>query len=312
MKIKSIKKIDYQEDVYNLRIRDNHNYFANGLLVSNCHQTNTKSIKTIIGKAKGTKYRFGLTGTMPPDESAELYSIYASLGPLIMKIEPEFLFNAGYATPIDVRVIRMDYMSDEQKAQLFQLRTNKSKNDIDGTKLFQLEKQLVIDNVKRHKFVCDFINRTTKNSLVLFNSVAEGYGHRLYDTLRSLNADKEVFYVDGGTKQDLRDEYIRRLEHGSNKIMVATYGTFSTGISIKNLHNIFLTESFKSEILIGQSLGRMMRQHGDKDRALVIDFVDDFTWRGKQNYLMKHSDERIMLYDKRKFGYTIFEIKLPD
>ena len=37
MKIKSIKKIDYKEDVYNLHIKDNHNYFASNHCVSNCH-----------------------------------------------------------------------------------------------------------------------------------------------------------------------------------------------------------------------------------------------------------------------------------
>jgi len=38
MKIKSIKKIDYKDDVFNLHVEDNHNYFANNNCVSNCHE----------------------------------------------------------------------------------------------------------------------------------------------------------------------------------------------------------------------------------------------------------------------------------
>jgi len=100
------------------------------------------------------------------------------------------------------------------------------------------------------------------------------------------------------------------MEEGNNKILVASFGTLSTGISIKNLHNIFLTESYKSEILIKQTFGRGMRLFKGKEKVIVIDFVDDFTWEGKENYLMKHSKERIQIYKKEHFEYKLYEIKL--
>jgi superfamily II DNA or RNA helicase len=97
---------------------------------------------------------------------------------------------------------------------------------------------------------------------------------------------------------------------GGNKILVATYGTFSTGISINNLHNIFLVESYKSEVLIKQSLGRGMRKMEGKDKVNVIDFVDDFSTKSYQNYLMKHGEVRMQIYKKECFDYKIFRVKL--
>ena len=95
-----------------------------------------------------------------------------------------------------------------------------------------------------------------------------------------------------------------------NKVLVATFGTFSTGISINNLHNIFLVESYKSEILIKQSLGRGMRKMEGKDKVNVIDFVDDFSTPRYKNYLIKHGEARIQIYRNEKFKYQIFKIKL--
>ena len=156
----------------------------------------------------------------------------------------------------------------------------------------------------------DTILKTTKNSLVLFQDVESKYGRQIYDLIREKNPDKEVFYVDGSTSDANREEYKTRMKSGSNRILIATFLTFATGISIPNLHNIFLVESYKSEILIKQSLGRMMRLHDDKDVAIVFDFVDNFTWKNKPNYLMKHSNERLEIYKREKFMYKIYDINL--
>jgi type I site-specific restriction endonuclease len=92
--------------------------------------------------------------------------------------------------------------------------------------------------------------------------------------------------------------------------MVASFGTLSTGVSVKNIHNIFLVESYKSEVLIKQSLGRGMRLYEGKERVNIIDFVDDFSYNGSMNYLMKHSLERIEIYKREKFEYKTYEITL--
>jgi superfamily II DNA or RNA helicase len=225
-----------------------------------------------------------------------------------MEISPKFLFDNNYATPIAVKVVVMDWLDPEIKDKLSDLKMNS--NNIEGNEVYNIERKLVIESKKRLNFVVDFISKAQKNSLVLFQSVMNEYGKQIYHSIREKTKAKEVFYVDGDTDEKLREEYKTRMNMGDNKILIATYGTFSTGISIKNIHNIFLVESYKSEVLIKQSLGRGMRQMEGKDKVNVIDFVDDFTTGKYENYLMKHSKARIDIYKKERFEYKIYNVKL--
>lgn len=317
MKIKKIKKIKYNGDVFNLRIESedglNHNYIANGILVSNCHQSHSKSIKEVISKCTKSKYRFGLSGTLTNRNSAEHLTIQQYLGPLIMEISPKFLFDNKYATPVSIKVVKMDWLDDHLKQKLYDLRNVKKSNDADkleGNEIFNIERKLVISSDKRINYIVNFISKTSKNSLVLFQSVGEGYGKRIYDQLREIQSEKEIYYIDGDTDPNLRDFYKSKMEEGNNKILVASFMTLSTGVSIKNLHNIFLAESYKSEVLIKQSLGRGMRLYEGKEIVNIIDFVDDFSWSDSSNYLMKHSLERIEIYKREGFVYKVYELKL--
>ena len=201
----------------------------------------------------------------------------------------------------------MNWLDDNIKEKLYDLKKNRT--DVEGNDIFNIERKLVVSSEKRLNFVVDFIKKTSKNSLVLFQSVADGYGRRMYDLLREVQNEKEVFYVDGDTDPERRDYYKTQLEEGTNKILVASFGTLSTGVSIKNIHNIFLTESYKSESLIKQSLGRGMRKLSGKEKVNIIDFVDDFSWQGTMNYLLKHSFERIDIYKREDFEYKIYEVK---
>ena len=118
-------------------------------------------------------------------------------------------------------------------------------------------------------------------------------------------SDKRVYYVDGGTDKDIREEYKKKMEAGEEVVIVASYGTFSTGISIKKIHNIFFTESFKSEVIIRQSIGRGLRQHSSKDSVNIIDFVDDISLPDWDNYLIRHAKARQKIYKEQKFKYDI-------
>jgi superfamily II DNA or RNA helicase len=179
--------------------------------------------------------------------------------------------------------------------------------------MLEIEKRLVVENQARFKFVCDFIAKTTKNTLVLFQNVKDSYGRRIYDYLRESTTDKNVYYVDGGTSINLRDDYIENMKVGENKILVASFNTFSTGISINNIYNIFFVESYKSEKIIRQSIGRGLRLFEGKEKVNIIDFVDDFStgekWKNK-NYLIRHSEERIKVYQEQGFPYKIYNVNI--
>jgi superfamily II DNA or RNA helicase len=182
-----------------------------------------------------------------------------------------------------------------------------SRTPEDRKKLFVLEQQFIAMNEKRLRFVSQVINQATNNSLVLFHHV--DHGKKLYNEILNLRRGA-VYYVDGGTSPDDRELYKGRMEEGTGKILVASFGTFSTGINITNLHNVFLTESFKSEIIIRQSIGRGLRMHEFKDKLVIIDFVDDIrltlgNGRIWENYLFKHARSRLQIYQEQKFPYTI-------
>jgi superfamily II DNA or RNA helicase len=278
------------------------------VFVDECHHTNSNSIKKIVANCMTAKWRFGLTGTLTKKGTADYLTIQQFLGPLVMEIPPSFLFDNNYATPVSIKVVSMDWLENSYKEKLADLKLND--NNIEGNEIYNLERKLVVESKKRLRYIVDFINKTSKNSLVLFQSVKEEYGKQIFNLLREINESKEVFYVDGDTSDNLREEYKRRMSVGENKVLIATYGTFSTGISINNLHNIFLVESYKSEILIKQSLGRGMRKMEGKDKVVVIDFVDDFSIGRYRGYLAKHSLERIEIYKREGFEYRIYNIKL--
>ena len=117
-------------------------------------------------------------------------------------------------------------------------------------------------------------------------------------------------YIDGSTDKDLREKHKENLEDGEQKIMIASYGTFSTGINVTNIHTIYLTESFKSEVIIRQSIGRGLRKHADKKKLLIIDFIDDYRSGRFTNYLYKHSLARQEIYAEQNFPYIVKTIDL--
>lgn len=291
-------------------VKKDKEYFEefDAVFIDEAHHTNSTSIKKIMSNCMHTGWRFGLTGTLTKRGSADHLTIQQYLGPVLVEISPDFLFRNNYATPVAIKVVILDWLSPEYKDKLAELKSSSEK--MEGNDLYNLERKLVISNKARLNYIVDFINKTSKNSLVLFQSVKDEYGRNIWNGIRETNSTKEAFYVDGDTNEQLREEYKSRMETGENKVLIATYGTFSTGISINNLHNIFLVESYKSEVLIKQSLGRGMRKMEGKERVNIIDFVDDFSTAGYKNYLMKHSEARIAIYRNENFDYKIFRITL--
>lgn len=278
------------------------------VIVDECHSTGAVSVKNILTKCTNARWKFGLSGTLGDPKLADYFTIQQFLGPVVMKVTPDFLFKNDFATPLDIRVIRMNYLPLESRQKLMQLKAQLKETD--PVQVYNLERKLVVRDRNRLHFICNFIAKASKNSLVLFQSVQDQYGMAIYNRLKEITTDKEIFYIDGDISTDLREEYKLRMKTGNNRILIASAKTFSTGISIPNLHNLFLAESFKSETLVKQSLGRMFRLLDDKEKALIIDFVDDFSFKGKPNYMMKHSNERIEIYKREKFPYKIYDVTL--
>ena len=244
--------------------------------------------------------------------TCDSFTIQAYLGPMVYQLHSHQLIDEGNATPVHVVGIEMDYLSEKVKKDLYELRINKTE-DQDGVKLLNLEKQIAREERKRLLYITDIISRAKKNALILFADIKNNYGRDIYDWLRE-NTDKNVHYIDGSTDPDKRDYFKKRMETDEDVLLVASVGTFSEGIDILNVHNIYIVESSKSEIIVRQILGRGMRLMQGKEKITVFDFSDNFVYGShkwqKKNYLMRHADERRKIYREKLFPYKLFKVKL--
>jgi superfamily II DNA or RNA helicase len=293
---------------YQSLVKYDEEYFKqfDAVFVDETHQAKAASIQSIMDKCWHCDYRFGLSGTIPKRGTVSRLSLMSAMGPLVTQIKANYLQDEGHIAKCKVLQIHMDYATPTQKEAFSHL----SKNPYDRQKLFSLEQNFINESEKRLDFVCNVIKKSTSNSLVLFHKIA--YGEKLYKKLKEIT-DKKVYYVDGSVNADIREEFKSRMEKNDDVIIVASYGTFSTGISIKNIHNVFFTESFKSEVIIRQSIGRGLRKHATKDVVKIYDFIDDFRYKSTNeewlNYIYRHGMERRKIYKEEKFPFEVQNIK---
>lgn len=285
---------------YQSLVKKDKAYFEqfDAVIIDETHKAKSQSIKTILQKCVNANYRYGLSGTIPKTGTLDRLTLMAYTGPVITEVSANFLQNEGHIAKCKVKVIQMDYAPQSAKDAFREM----SQNRYESKDVFKFEQNYIINSTGRLNFVTNVISRVRGNSLVLFHRIE--HGKKLYEKLRQ-ESDKRVFYVDGGTDKDIREEYKKKMEAGEEVVIVASYGTFSTGISIKKIHNIFFTESFKSEVIIRQSIGRGLRQHASKDSVNIIDFVDDLSSPDWDNYLIRHAKARQAIYREQKFSYDI-------
>jgi superfamily II DNA or RNA helicase len=289
---------------YQSLVKKDKDYFDefDAVIVDETHKAKSQSIKDILAKCRNAHYKFGLSGTLPKDGTLDKLTLMSQTGPVITEVKASFLQKEGHIAGCKVKIIEMDYAPESAKIAFQELAQNK----YESKDVFQLEQNYVVNNQARLDFVVSVISRIPRNSLVLFHRIE--HGKKIYDALRQ-NSDKKVYYVDGSTDTDIREEHKKKMENGEEIVIVASYGTFSTGISVKKIHNIFFTESFKSEVIIRQSIGRGLRQHESKTDVLIIDFVDNICTLEWENYLYKHALERQRIYRQEQFEYDIKKVK---
>jgi superfamily II DNA or RNA helicase len=161
----------------------------------------------------------------------------------------------------------------------------------------------------RNKFIRNLALKQTNNTLVLFQYV-EKHGKTLFEMIQQKEPNRKVFFVYGGTDAEQREEIRRLTESEKDAIIVASYGTFSTGINIKNLHNIIFASPSKSRIRNLQSIGRGLRTNENKESCTLYDIGDDLTWKSKKNYTLLHMIERIKIYNDEHFNYKLVKVSL--
>ena len=162
----------------------------------------------------------------------------------------------------------------------------------------------------RNKFITNLTVDQKGNTLVLYNLVQK-HGKPLYDMIKAkVKGDRKVFFVSGSTDVNERERIREITEKEKDAIIVASVGTFSTGINIKNLHQIIFAAPTKSQIRVLQSIGRGLRKSDDGRGTIVYDISDNFSWKKTKNYTMQHAIDRVKIYAKEGFDYKLYEIKM--
>jgi superfamily II DNA or RNA helicase len=261
-----------------------------------CHQAKAESINFIGQKLSKAWFRIGTTGTLDQAQAHRL-SIEGILGPAIQFIQTKGLMNKGLLAKLGIDCIILKY--NEEEKQFI-----KKQKYID-------ELKWIVTNEKRNEFIKELALRTKGNTLVLFNYV-EDHGKPLAALLEAAGTDRKIYLIHGKTEAEAR-EYIRKvIDKESNAILVASFGTTSTGINIVNLDNIIFASPTKSIIRLLQSIGRGLRVSEKKKTLKVYDIVDDLCWKSHKNHIFRHFEERIKIYKKEKFDYSVHSMSFTD
>jgi len=260
-----------------------------------CHGFKSKSLTDIMNKCTEAKYRIGTTGTL---DNAQVHHLVLQglFGKIHRVTTTKALQDNNTLAKLDINIIILKYNEEIRKSL--------------GKVTYQDEIDWIVKNKSRNTFIRNLALDASGNTLVLFNFV-EKHGKPLFDMINDkAEEDRKIFYVSGEVETSDREAIREITEKQKNAIIVASLGTFSTGINIKNLHNIIFASPSKSQIKVLQSIGRGLRKADDGRITRLYDIADDLQTKSRKNYAILHSEERIKIYNKEKFDYKIIEVPI--
>lgn len=259
------------------------------------HLFKASSLTSIISKLHRCRYKFGFTGTLDGTQTHKL--VLEGLFGIVKKvISTSELIEQKYLADFSIKAIVLKY-PDEIKKML-------------KDASYQDEIDFIVRNDARNRFIKNLaLSLDNGNTLLLFQYV-EKHGKVLYDMIKNDAGERKIFFVSGEVDGEEREQIRKIVETEQNAIIVASYGTFSTGVNIRNLHNVIFSSPSKSRIRNLQSIGRGLRKSETKTSSILYDIADDLSWKSKKNHTLLHFIERINIYNEEKFEYKIYSVGL--
>jgi superfamily II DNA or RNA helicase len=260
------------------------------------HNFKAQSLTTILTSCVNTKYRIGLTGTLDGTKTHKLV-LEGLFGPVKTVTTTKELIDNNQISPINIKCLVLKHPEDiAEQAKDWS---------------YQEEIQYLIACQDRNRFIRNLTISLNKNTLVLYQLV-DKHGKLLYDMIKEKANGRQVFFVHGGVETEDREMIRSIMEKENDAIVVASYGTFSTGINIRNLHNIIFASPSKSRIRNLQSIGRGLRQSSGKEQATLYDIADDLRHKKRMNFTLQHFVERAKIYNEEKFPFKVYNIGLKN
>ena len=248
------------------------------------HLFKAQTLKGILEKMKTTAIRIGTTGTLDGSECHRL-QLEGMFGPVKKVVSSYQLMEEGTIAKINIQCIILRHTKMKKMS-------------------YQDEMDYLVSNEERNKFITNLVSSLKGNTLVLFQYV-EKHGEVLYPMLDG--RVKDLHYVFGGTDTEDRETVRELVEKSNDSVILASYGTFSTGINIKKIDNVVFASPSKSKIRNLQSIGRGLRKTEGKDSMRLFDISDDLQC---DNFTLLHLKERINTYNEENFPYELKQFDL--
>ena len=296
------EKLDFEQSVvittWQSAIRLPQTWFKQyGFVIGDeAHTFKAKSLTTIMNRLTQAYMRIGTTGTLDGAVVNQL-TLEGNFGPVYKVTTTKELIDSDTLAQLTVQCLVLKYPDTKKKV----VKSMKYQEEID----------FIVSDIKRNRFIVNLTCDQQGNSLVLYNLVQK-HGKPLYDMFveRCKGTGRKVFFVSGAVNAEERERIREITEREKNAIIVASVGTFSTGINIINLHNIMFASPTKSQIRVLQSIGRGLRKTEDGQGCTIYDLADDLSWKKRKNYTLNHAIERVKIYAKEKFNHKIHEVPL--
>lgn len=259
------------------------------------HTFKAKSLTRIMNRLVNADYRIGTTGTLDNSMVNQLV-LEGNFGPLCKVTSTKKLMDTDTLAQLNIKCLVLKYPDESRKI----VKAMKYSDEID----------YIVNYEKRNNFIVNLTCDQSGNSLVLYNLVQK-HGKPLYEMFQNkVKKGRKVFFVSGAVNAEERERIREITENEKNAIIVASVGTFSTGINIVNINNIVFASPTKSQIRVLQSIGRGLRRTDDGKPTSVFDIADDLSWKKKRNYTLNHAIERIKIYAREKFQTKTYEVPI--
>lgn len=277
-----------------------------GVCIDECHQAKSTELVKLLEQMVDVSFRFGTTGTVHPDLASKL-TIEGHLGPVFRAITTKELMEKGEVSDLQIHAIVLKYSDADREL----VAKHNVEYTHDGKKKFRrMEYQQEMDFINSHtrrQATLSNIAMACKGTTLLLVQKVEEHAVPIYNDLVK-KSERPVYMIHGKVKEKER-ERIKKLVSEQDCILVATYQTLSTGVSINNIANVIFGSPSKSLIRVLQSIGRGLRLHKLKNRMNLIDVVDDIKYKKTQNYALDHFEERLKIYQTQKFAIKIKEFQ---
>lgn len=256
------------------------------------HLFKAKSLTKVLEKMPSCQYRYGFTGTLDGTQTHKLV-LEGLFGSVYEVTKTKKLIEDNTLADFGITAIVLQYPDEIRK--------------LNKNKTYQEEIDWIVGNESRNKYIKNLAHSLKGNTLILFQFV-EKHGKILHPMLEE--GDKTVHFIHGAVSAEDREAVRHLVESSSDNIILASYGTFSTGVNIKRLDNIVFASPSKSKIRNLQSIGRVLRKSSDNSKATLYDIVDDLQWKSSKNFATKHFMERVKVYNEEGFEFRIYNVNI--